>query len=195
MLAIVFMLATRDKIIQGAVTLFVKHGVAQTTTREIASQSQVAEGSIYRYFPSKEELAWQVFRDYHHHLAATLHANAENRHTIEEKITILVDSFLRMADEDWLMFRFYLTGQQKYMYKIDANTLTPYQVILEIVERGIKEGVIARQDPHLLSAMAMGIVHQVAINKQFNRIEGALSEHIEVVANAVCRIVLPRDKG
>ena len=189
------MLATRDKIIQGAVTLFVEQGVAQTTTREIASQSRVAEGSIYRYFPSKEELAWQVFRDYHHRLATTLHANAINRHTIEEKITILVDSFLHMADEDWLMFRFYLTGQQKYMHKIDANTLSPYQVILEIVERGIKEGVITRQDPHLLSAMAMGVVHQVAINKQFNRIEGALSEHIEVVANAVCRIVLQKDKG
>lgn len=188
------MLATRDKIIQGAVTLFVQQGVAKTTTREIASESQVAEGSIYRYFPSKEEMAWQVFRDYHHHLAATLQANSEHQSSFKDKIKHSVDSFLRLADEDWLMFRFYLTAQQKYMHKIDETMLTPYQVILNIIECGINDGIIQKQDPHLLCAMAMGAVHQVAINKHFNRLQGALSSHSEVLADAVCRIVLLKDK-
>ena len=187
-------LATREKIIQGAVTLFVRNGVAKTTTREIAALSQVAEGSIYRYFPSKEELAWQVFRDYHHQLASRLQANADSQSSIKNKIAKLVECFCQMADEEWLMFTFYLTAQQKFMHKIDVSSLTPYRVILEIIEQGMQDGEISTQDSHILCAMAMGAVHQVAINKHYRRIEGSLSNHSETIASRVCSMVLQAER-
>ncbi len=182
--------STRDKIIQAAVTLFVQQGVASTTTREIAALAKVAEGSIYRYFSSKEELAWQIFRDYHHQLAATLQEIAEQPVSIREQITNLVVSFLQLADDDWVLFQYYLIAQQKYMHKIDANLLTPYQVIIDIIEQGIKQRLIRSNDPQILAAMAMGAVNQVAINKQFKRIDGPLSVHSKTVSNVICRMLL-----
>lgn len=184
------MLTTKDKIILGAVQLFVEQGVAQTTTREIASRSKVAEGSIYRYFPSKDEMAWQIFRDYHHQLASTLQLAINNQDDIKQKIITLVNQFLQAADEDWLMFRYYLTAQHTYMHKINEKSPTPYQVILKTIEQGMHAGDIQTQDPHVLAAMAMGAVHQVAINKLVNRIRGPLSKHNDYVSNTVCRIVL-----
>ena len=186
----IFMLTTKDKIILGAVQLFVEQGVAQTTTREIASRSQVAEGSIYRYFPSKDEMAWQIFSDYHHQLAATLQFAITDQVGINQKINALVNRFLQAADEDWLMFRYYLTAQHTHMHKIDETSSTPYQVILKTIEQGMHSGDIQTQDPQILAAMAMGAVHQVAINKLFNRIRGPLLKHNEYISNTVCRIVL-----
>ena len=188
------MQSTREKIIRSAVTLFVQQGVANTTTREIAARAHVAEGSIYRYFPSKEELAWQVFRDYHHYLAATLQENADVTVSIKDKIICLVDSFLQLADENWLMFQYYLSAQQKYMHKIDASLPTPYRVIVDIIKQGIEEEVIRPHNPKLLAAMAMGAVQQVAINKQFKRISGELSVYSNDIADTVCRILLSQDK-
>ena len=184
------MLNTRDKIVLGAVELFVEHGVAQTTTREIASCSRVAEGSIYRYFPGKEEMAWEIFRDYHHQLAQTLQEAITNKTSIEEKIATLVNQFLCAADEDWLMFRYYLTAQHTHMHKIDNNSVTPYRVILEAIEQAMRRGEVEQQDAHLLTAMAMGAVHQVAINKLYKRIDGPLLQYSETIVNAVCRIVI-----
>ena len=183
-------LNTRDKIIQGAVELFVERGIAQTTTREIASCSHVAEGSIYRYFPSKEQMAWEIFRDYHHQLAEVLQEAIADKATIEDKTRALVSQFLRAADEDWLMFRYYLTAQHTHMHKIDKDSLTPYQIIYKIIKQGMQTGEIEAQDPHLLTAMTMGTVHQVAINKLYKRIHGPLLQYSETIVNAVCRIVL-----
>ena len=186
--------STRDKIIKATVILFVQQGVATTTTREIASLAEVAEGSIYRYFPSKEELAWQIFRDYHHQLAAILQANAEQPVSIREQITNLVVSFLQLADEDWVLFQYYLSAQQKYMHKIDANLLTPYQVIVNIIRQGIKQKLIRPDNPQIMAAMAMGAVHQVAINKQFKRINGPLSVHSKTISDVICRMLLLEDR-
>jgi AcrR family transcriptional regulator len=47
----------KDKILQAALTLFQKKGFAQTTTKELAAQAGVAEGTIYNYFATKEDLA------------------------------------------------------------------------------------------------------------------------------------------
>lgn len=186
--------STRDKIIQATVTLFVQQGVAATTTREIAALAGVAEGSIYRYFPSKEELAWQIFRDYHHQLAIILQANAQQPVSIQQQITNLVVSFLQLADDDWVSFQYYLSAQQKYMHKIDANLLTPYQVIVNIIRQGIEQKIIKPKDPQILAAMAMGAVHQVAINKQFKRISGPLSVHGETISDVICRMLLRENK-
>ena len=181
--------STRDKIIQATVTLFVQQGVAKTTTREIAALAEVAEGSIYRYFPSKEELAWQIFRDYHHQLAVILQINAEQPVSIQEQIYNLVVSFLQLADDDWVLFQYYLSAQQKYLHRIDANLLTPYQVIIDIIKQGIKQKIIRSDDPQILAAMAMGAVQQIAINKQFKRIKGPLSVHSKTISDIICRML------
>ena len=182
-------LSTQEKIIHSAVALFIEHGVAATTTRAIATHACVSEGSIYRYYPSKEEMAWQIFRDYHHHLAEQLSQSINKCRTTELKINALVHCFFNLADEDWLMFRYYLTSQHTHMSKIDSKMLTPYQVISDVVEQGLKLGEINKGDTNMIAAMAMGAVHQVAINKNFGRIQGALLPHKDYIAERISRLV------
>ena len=52
---------TRQALIDAALTVFLQHGFARATTREIAQTAGVAEGTIYRHFPDKYALFHEVF--------------------------------------------------------------------------------------------------------------------------------------
>ena len=52
--------ARRQQILEAAVRLFAQKGVARTTTRQIAQEVGVAEGLIFRYFPTKLDLVRAV---------------------------------------------------------------------------------------------------------------------------------------
>ncbi|MFK7793957.1 MAG: TetR/AcrR family transcriptional regulator [Gammaproteobacteria bacterium] len=183
-------MSTKDKIVKSAVTLFIHQGVAKTTTKQIAASASVAEGSIYRYFPSKDELAWQVFKDYHQYLAMQLQQSTSLDLNVEEKIYSLVSSFLKLADEDWLMFRYYLTSLHTHMQKVTEDMLTPYRVLANMVEEsaGVEE-IKVTDDINVITAMMMGAVHQIAINKIYSRIDGDLYVHRKLVSNILLNMI------
>lgn len=182
-------MSTQEKIVNSAVSLFIKQGVAKTTTKQIAKLAAVAEGSIYRYFPSKDELAWQVFKNYHEYLAFQLQASIEKDTYIHQKIKSLVSCFLKLADEDWLMFRYYLTSQHTHMDKVTKEMITPYRVLSNVVEQGMTAGEIKSADSNVITAMVVGAVHQIAINKVYSRIDGDLYDHRDLVSNTLMNMI------
>ncbi len=182
-------MSTRDRIIKSAVNLFMQQGVAKTTTKQIAASAAVAEGSIYRYFPSKDGLAWQVFKEYHQHIAVQLQQSVSQDINLEEKIHSLVSCFLKMADEDWLMFSYYLTSQHTHMKSVTEDMLTPYQVLTEVVEQGISTGGIKNIEANVITAMVMGAVHQIVINKIYSRIKGDLYVHRKLISKTIAAMV------
>src|SRR5436190_20989758 len=46
----------REEILDSAVKLFAEKGFTDADTQELANRLEVAKGTIYRYFPSKQEL-------------------------------------------------------------------------------------------------------------------------------------------
>lgn len=50
----------KQQIIDAAHDVLAEHGLAATTTKQIAARAGCAEGSIYRHFPSKEALFLEV---------------------------------------------------------------------------------------------------------------------------------------
>lgn len=52
---------TRQAILQAALALFAEKGFYQTTTKAISRRAGIAEGTLFNYFPSKEDLALYFF--------------------------------------------------------------------------------------------------------------------------------------
>jgi AcrR family transcriptional regulator len=52
---------TRQAILKAALELFSQKGFYQATTKEIARKAGIAEGTIFNYFPTKEDLALCFF--------------------------------------------------------------------------------------------------------------------------------------
>jgi AcrR family transcriptional regulator len=53
---------TRQRLIRAALELFATRGYHDTTTAQIAKKAGVAEGTIYRHFPSKQQLLNELYR-------------------------------------------------------------------------------------------------------------------------------------
>ena len=64
----------QEEILEKAVFLFAAHGYANTDTQFLADQLKVGKGTLYRYFPSKEELFLAAvdfgMRKLHEHVGA-----------------------------------------------------------------------------------------------------------------------------
>lgn len=55
---------TRERIVEAAVELFAEKGFHGTGVAEIGERSGVQRGALYYHIGSKEELLWQILRDY-----------------------------------------------------------------------------------------------------------------------------------
>jgi AcrR family transcriptional regulator len=53
---------TKEKILAAALELFQKHGLEGTTTKQISEKAGIAEGTLFNYFKTKEDLALYFFQ-------------------------------------------------------------------------------------------------------------------------------------
>src|SRR5437762_529514 len=53
---------TKQKILAAALKLFAKKGLHETTTKEICQKAGIAEGTLFNYFKTKEDLALYFFQ-------------------------------------------------------------------------------------------------------------------------------------
>ncbi len=85
--------ATRQRIVEAALELFEKKGFDETTTKAIARKARVAEGTVFNYFPTKDDIALHFFEQEVDHAIETVRSNARLRKApLEEKLFALVQS-------------------------------------------------------------------------------------------------------
>jgi len=83
--------ATQRKILQAALRLFQRRGFDATTTKQIAHAAGIAEGTIFNYFPTKEEIALFFFEQEVEHAITAVRANKRlARASLDEKLFALL---------------------------------------------------------------------------------------------------------
>ena len=87
--------ALRTRIVTAALDLFQTRGFDATTSRLIARRARVAEGTIFNYFETKEDIALHFFEMEVDHAIATVRGNRRlARAPLHEKLFALVESQL-----------------------------------------------------------------------------------------------------
>jgi AcrR family transcriptional regulator len=85
--------ATRTAIVTAALGLFQTKGFDQTTTKAIARKAGVAEGTVFNYFRTKEDIALHFFNEELDHAIAAVRNNPKlKKAPLEEKLFALVHS-------------------------------------------------------------------------------------------------------
>jgi len=186
---------TKARIERAALTLFVARGIAETTTREIALAASIAEGTIYRHFPSKEALADELFLRVHGGLAQAIETAQSGQRNFRDKIEAVVQAYCRAADADWLLFSYHLLAQHAHLIQVKSADNNPVAVVREVLRKGMASGAIAKRDLDLTLAMTLGIVLQPAIHKVYGRIDGPLSRHIAALSEAVWAVLTAKTKA
>ena len=52
----------RERILDAAQRLFIRHGIDQVSISEIAREARITRATLYGYFPDKQEIAWAIFK-------------------------------------------------------------------------------------------------------------------------------------
>lgn len=161
---------TQEKIERVALTLFAEKGVDRTTIGDIARAAGIAEGTIYRHFPSKEELVWQLFSRHYRRLAGELDALQAAQSGLRAKLTAMVAMFCALFEQDPDMFRFLLLVQHGQLERVSEEMPTPVKVVKAVIVAAMARGEIPSRDVEVATAMVMGIVLQVAVFKVYGRV-------------------------
>lgn len=83
--------ATRQRIVAAALELFQSSGFDATTTKAIARKAGIAEGTVFNYFRTKDDIALHFFEEEVDHAMTSVRENARlARAPLEEKLFALI---------------------------------------------------------------------------------------------------------
>jgi AcrR family transcriptional regulator len=86
---------TKSRIVAAALALFRIKGFDATTTKAIARKARIAEGTVFNYFPTKDDIALHFLEQEVEHAMATVRANPRLRKApLEERLFALVQAQL-----------------------------------------------------------------------------------------------------
>lgn len=186
---------TRARLERAALTLFVARGVGPTTTREIAMAASIAEGTIYRYFPSKEQLALDLFLRHHRALAEALADAAGQASGLRARIEAIVRCYCAWADRDWTLFAYHLLNQHQFLAQVPDDAPNPVTVVRDVIEAAMAAREIPYRDADLAAAAAIGVVMQPATYKVYGRFTGDLSDHVRFFSDAAWAVLSVPEAG
>jgi AcrR family transcriptional regulator len=169
-------IAVRDKVERAALELFAAKGVDGVSIAEIATAAGVAQGALYRHYPSKDELAWALFSTAYRRTGAELDAIRAREPSFRPRIAVMIEHFCSLYDEDPALFRFMLIAQHDLLPRIGPEERTPVEAIADSVSDAIRAGELRPVEPQEATAVILGIVLQTAVFHIYGRLGGALAE-------------------
>ena len=99
----------RDAILEAARTVFARQGYANTVVDDIAVQAGIGKGTLYLYFPSKEQIYLAALLEEARRLDADSRTAMSAAANWRDKLRAFVEMRLRYFDEHTDFMRIYMT--------------------------------------------------------------------------------------
>jgi len=148
----------RERILEVAKRAFTRLG-ADTSLDDIAKQAGVGPGTLYRHFPTREELLKAVYRNELENLATAEEKFAETRPPVEALrawLLLFVDAVA--AKQIIAAALNTLVGDHKKVF--EASYAQMHQAIHRLVKRAVKSGDIRKDlDPMDLLRALVGVAN------------------------------------
>jgi AcrR family transcriptional regulator len=175
----------RPDIERAALHLFISRGLRGTTVRDIAARAHVAEGTLYRHWRSKRELARSVYQGCAATVAAQVRRAADGKHGASAKLSAAIRALFRSARDDILLYELLVLPPSRDTHDFLASTTSPTDVLTEIVIHGQRCGEFGEIDPRLVSECIIGAVHRVTIARRLGTLPRRLTQYERELAAVV----------
>ncbi len=179
----------RKDIHEAAMKLFVEKGIEGTTTREIAEAAKAGEGTMFRHYKSKEDLAWHLFDENLSRFLAELEEDLAKQSTAKTRIRAMVEKCYVLFETDRTMCSYLLLSEHTVARQMPNGYKTPNTILVGIIEEGQAQGAIGPMDSKLYAAMVVGAILRVPIYKIYGRIREDLRNLIDPVTDSVWKMI------
>jgi len=181
---------TRELIDETAVRLFGEKGFKETTIRDLSLAAKIAEGTLYRHYESKEDLAWQLFVRYNSILSERLDQAQERQVDTRSRLTAIIRDFSAFYEANPRVVEFLFLTRHGFMQRQNPRTRNPYLVFRRVIRAGMNSGEIAPMDADVATSMVMGIILQIIDTGLLTgRIRQKLSDLEPTIVDACMRVL------
>ncbi len=157
----------KDLIINAALKLFVENGFHGTATGKIAKEAGVANGTLFQYFKTKDDLVIALYIHIKDELAEYISNNSPEKADFKETFKTQVLSSLFWALDNPMKFRFIQQFHTSpYIGKIEQEIMNKQvEPHLILIQKGIEHGVLKSLPADLIyslmSNQVFGLYHYI----------------------------------
>lgn len=158
----------RERILDAAVRVLARRGFQATRVSEVAKAAGVADGTIYLYFDSKDELLVSLFEDRVERLLKFLEAELPRAKTASDKLRRIIELQLGLLEGERDLAEV-LTVILRQSSKLMKEQAAPkFNAYLDVIARVVADGQATgelRDDvsPHLVARAIFGALDGIAM--------------------------------
>lgn len=176
----------REAILRAAIKVFARNGYFNSKVSDIAGEAGIADGTVYLYFKSKEEVLHSVFDRAMEEFISEGKREIAEIQDVREKLRRIAQLHLGKleADKDAaIVFQVELRGSTKFMEKFSAAGFAQYlDIIRQTIVEGQKQGVFRKDlSPTICSKIFYGALDEMVTNWILSKKDYALEPMADTV--------------
>ena len=184
----------RESILRAATRVFARNGYFNSKVADIARAADVADGTVYLYFKSKEEILHSIFDQNMAEAISSGKKLIENLSDPREKLRRIAKLHLERlgADRDLaVVFQVELRGSTKFMQEFSAAAFGEYlDLLCRIFQEAQRSGLFRKDlNAKVMSKILFGALDEMATNwiisKRNYKLEPMADLVMEVFLNGV----------
>jgi TetR/AcrR family transcriptional regulator, fatty acid metabolism regulator protein len=197
--------AKRGRILDAAIQVFAARGFYNARVSDIAREAGVADGTIYLYFKSKDDLLICLFEDRMERIIAAFREQLTGAETAYEQLRRFIELHLKMVAEQPSLAEVLtveLRQSAKFMREYKAHKFGEYLGLLQsMVEKGQAEGHIRPDlDPAFVRRFLFGALDEISLHWVSSRrkpytLERAAEQILSICAMGVFNAPEQGDNG
>jgi len=141
--------------------LLLEKGIRNLTIAEVAKTAGIGKGSVYDYFTNKEDIVFEIIRSHIEEYHQKFNQKFDEKTTTLEKIFLLFDFILSNNDEfiqhhkiykEYMSITLGTNNEAMHKFNIECTSFKK-EILLLIIEEGIKKGEIMEQSKNLINGL------------------------------------------
>jgi AcrR family transcriptional regulator len=179
----------RDAVCEAALELFARKGIQATTTREIAERAGAAEGTLYRHFDGKDDLAAWLYDRCATQLHDRLTERAEAASTPAARLEALVRGVFDFFVDQPTACTYLLAARTESSVQEDEPLPPPTRLFTETIEDGMSEGSFRSASAPLVAGWMLAMVQRTVLFLKSGRLDMDRGEAVDRTVRAAHRLV------
>jgi TetR/AcrR family fatty acid metabolism transcriptional regulator len=159
----------RSVILDAALKTFVKRGYPETRVSEIAAEAKVAEGTLYNYFQSKEDLLLALFDEKWGGIIDDIRSKISRLDDPNKKLKVMFSVVVRLFRKDRHLAEIFLVDVKQssiFMKNYPVNRVVEFiDLIEEILDEGKRKGIYRKDlDTHVAKMIIFGAAQGILLS-------------------------------
>ncbi|MEZ5345858.1 MAG: TetR/AcrR family transcriptional regulator [Pyrinomonadaceae bacterium] len=159
----------REAILRSAIHVFADKGYFNSKVADIAGKANIADGTVYLYFKSKEEILHSIFDRAMEEFISFGKKEIEGIEGADKKLLRIAELHLERLGADRelaIVFQVQLRGSIKFMREFSAAGFAEYlDLIHQTIKEGQKQGVFRKElNTTICSKIFFGAIDEMVTN-------------------------------